>query len=219
MHHPKRYSNPFSDLLAPDLIPGCTFKTGKELQISYIAPFLFQSSIMILTAYKAWSFSREQRSTLLMTKMLHELSNLPLTQGFSSDFRKSSEIKCYSAFVLVLVFIEVGSIIPATKTAVIGSLYGFLHSNHHAGCPNILSQQSLFTTMSSIMCSRIVIYGFSLSQRTNIITTFEDVIEITFTRSRRLDHEWSVGASEQRESLDREESGYPLPVVTKVPSS
>ncbi|KAF8603587.1 hypothetical protein BDV93DRAFT_508235 [Ceratobasidium sp. AG-I] len=167
------------NLPAPEVIPGCTFKTGKELKISYIAPFLFQTSIMVMTAYKAWSFSREHRSTLLMTKMLHELSKNLLVGYFDIDNANSTN------FMLVLTYTFV---------------------------------KSLFTTISSIMCSRIILYGFSLSQRTNITTTFEDAMEITFSRSRRPHHEWSVEVDEIRESLDREESGYSLPIVVKVPS-
>lgn len=70
--------------------------------------------------------------------------------------------------------------------------------------------------MLSIMCNRIILSGFSLSRRTNAITTFEDAIELTFaTRSRYTEQEWSIELDELDESLDQEQLGYSLSDAVK----
>ncbi|QRV93010.1 hypothetical protein RhiJN_21028 [Ceratobasidium sp. AG-Ba] len=132
------------DPSVPDFISGCTFKTGPQLKIAYLAPFVFQTLIMMMTGYKAWSFTREQQSVPIMRRILY------------------NEMMAYVGFVLLLMIVEVFSMIRATKTAIIGSL--------------------LFTAILSLMCSRILLHGFSLSRGTNVCTTYHEAIEINLVQ-------------------------------------
>ncbi|KAG9080418.1 hypothetical protein FRC06_006611 [Ceratobasidium sp. 370] len=116
------------------------------MKIGYLAPFVFQTIIMAMTAYKAWSFSREQQPVPIMRRLLRD------------------EMKYYSGFAALLVLIEVGSMIRGTKAATTGSL--------------------LFTATLSVMCGRIILHGFSLNRRTNVCTTYLEVIELGSLRVR-----------------------------------
>ncbi|KAG9078756.1 hypothetical protein FS749_009185 [Ceratobasidium sp. UAMH 11750] len=96
------------------------------------------------------------------------------------------EMKHYSGFTALLVLMEVGSMIRETKAATMGSL--------------------IFTATLSTMCSRILLHGFSLNRRTNVCTTYHEVIELGPMGSWRSNGlEDSISRMQSKKPLDEEE--------------
>ncbi|KAG8700160.1 hypothetical protein FRC08_004866 [Ceratobasidium sp. 394] len=122
---------------------------------------------MAMTAYKAWSFSREHQIVPTMRRLLRD------------------EMKYYSGFAILLVLIEVGSMIRETKTATVGSL--------------------LFTATLSLMCSRILLHGFSLNRRTNVCMRYPEVIELDSLETLSSNFEGSITLTQPKRSPDEEE--------------
>lgn len=53
---------------APDLVSGCRFNTTPLAILPYIAPFLFDTSLFVMTVYRIWKTSR----TPLMTRLMND---------------------------------------------------------------------------------------------------------------------------------------------------
>ncbi|KAB5591964.1 hypothetical protein CTheo_4596 [Ceratobasidium theobromae] len=88
---------------APDFITGCIFTSDPLAFIPYIAPFVYETALFLMTVYKTWKISRNQVSTPIATRLMRDGSNY------------------YFVVIGTLVFVGLGSLSPQLSPAVNGS--------------------------------------------------------------------------------------------------
>ncbi|KAG8692934.1 hypothetical protein FRC09_010857 [Ceratobasidium sp. 395] len=89
---------------APDYITGCIFRNNPLAILPYIAPFLYETALFLMTVYKTWKISHGQPlETPLVTRLMRDGSQY------------------YFVVIGTLIFIGLGSLVPAIRPAVNGS--------------------------------------------------------------------------------------------------
>ncbi|KAG8737615.1 hypothetical protein FRC12_017077, partial [Ceratobasidium sp. 428] len=83
---------------------GCIFRNNPLAILPYIAPFLYETALFLMTVYKTWKISHGQPlETPLVTRLMRDGSQY------------------YFVVIGTLIFIGLGSLVPAIRPAVNGS--------------------------------------------------------------------------------------------------